>query len=367
MKKTPRKTNKTNSKINSASKGVKKSSPKVAEDNTVATVETKNVAPSDRKSKGPKTKKNTSKVSKNSKRKAGSKKKPKPGSTASEAEVHKETEKAPREKFQDKPESKEVSKRRSGSQKRRTSAQIQGKKQLLMPNSSSITEAAQSIDHDFDNFFVETSCYIDKAQIFEKDVWEKIKISIDKSQLIIEKIVAKCVDDRIPKRYGMSQGEFFWGVWGLKPYEVSKMLSRNKVREKFAQTTINSDYIKNTLVDRIATFINQEVSIDLLTQELESLYESASLNLPTVAVYESRIKSKLLEQSNLAKLQAQQDNYVDDYDINSSDNEQNADRCQPNSSGSNNSFNERMLQTITTQLNLVQQTLEAMNNSDVDR
>jgi len=197
---------------------------------------------------------------------------------------------------------------------------------VLMPNSAEMIDTGNSIKSDYDNWWEEVSLYIDQSQSFEPDVWGNIFDTVRAADLGKEKLVSKCVKDRVPERYGMTQGEFFSEFMGLKDYEVSKLIKRNEVRTLISSMFMDIEDIKDSLLDKFASFMNKSVSTDLLIEELDSLHENNGYEFPTVAIFESRISGKLTELENLEDSQAEHQKYLESYNVSTPENDPIKDR-----------------------------------------
>jgi len=248
-----------------------------------------------------------------------------------------------------------------------TLSKSQSKKtdQNLMPESGKMEAAVFSVQDDFEYLWNETERYIDDSTNFDSEVWGHICDAFKAGTNYKEKLVAKCVNDGLPKRYNMSQGDFFGVHMQLRPYEVSKLVKRNEVRTALDSEFLDSEEIRNSLLDKIATFINEDVPKEFLVQQLNNLYEANDFAFPTVVQFESRVRSKLAEESSLKKLQSEHDAYLNEYDIEASEPEV-FEQARVGQNSTNNTTENKMFQSILEQLNSIQQTLKAMNEARIN-
>lgn len=237
--------------------------------------------------------------------------------------------------------------------------------QNLMPESGRMEAAVFSVQDDFEYLWNETERYIDDSTNFDSEVWCHICDAFKAGTNYKEKLVAKCVNDGLPKRYNMSQGEFFGVHMQLRPYEVSKLVRRNEVRTALDSEFLDSEEIRNSLLDKIAALINEDVSKEFLVQQLNNLYEANDFAFPTVVQFESRVRSKLAEESSLKKLQSEHDAYLNEYDIHASEPEV-IEQARVGQNSTDSTTENKMFQSILEQLRSIQQTLKTMTEARIN-
>ncbi|WP_414828405.1 hypothetical protein [Alteromonas sp. H39] len=247
--------------------------------------------------------------------------------------------------------------------KKRSSEEVSNDLEI-MPTSAGVTKLGHSIENVHEEWWEELSDYIDASKTFDREIWENIRSTITAGKLTLERLVAKCVRDQLPKRYKMTQGEFFGEFFGLKDYQVSKMVSRDRIRALITDTLMDGDYIKDALVDKISAFSKKNVSENLLIDTLMELCEDNSLKYPSVAQYESRVVSILTENEHRSRLQQERESYLRNYDLNAVENSQIADSEGEKVSGITKIAQEGVLSEILIQLSAIQQSLKRLEGDN---
>ena len=180
------------------------------------------------------------------------------------------------------------------------------------------TKTASNINSEYEDWWLDTEKYVDESSHFDPEVWTQILSGIQAGRTYEEKVVAKCVRDEIPKRYQMTQGQFFGEFWGLENFQVSKYVRRDRMRSLVDETFMEGDLIKDSLLDKIASFEKKGVPADRVIEVLMTLCEE-DFKFPTVAKFESSMTALLSEENHLKELLEKDKAYLESYTIEDSD------------------------------------------------
>tara|TARA_A200000159_G_C7326223_1_gene341108 strand:+ start:1687 stop:2349 length:663 start_codon:yes stop_codon:yes gene_type:complete len=170
---------------------------------------------------------------------------------------------------------------------------------VLMPNSQEIGRGSDMISDAHDTQWRHTEDYLDKVDSFEEPVWEDIRSTASAGKLFEERVVVKCVKDRIPEKFNMNQGEFFGKHLQLEPYQVSKLVKRSEVRAKLEELGMEATCVKDSMLDKVSSLQNQFEDPELIFLTLNEMYEANDFEYPTVAKYEARVFGLVAEQSRI--------------------------------------------------------------------